>query len=50
MAYLRNEDENLEIDYPLEKIWATIPEVALWYPKDRLEYRPENFHYRLQWR
>ncbi len=27
MAYLRNEDENLEIDYPLEKIWATIPEV-----------------------
>ena len=28
MAYLRNEKENLEIDYPLEKIWATITEVV----------------------
>jgi len=28
MAYLRNETEKLEIDYPLEKIWATIPEVV----------------------
>ncbi len=27
MAYLRNENEKLEIDYPLEKIWTTIPEV-----------------------
>jgi hypothetical protein len=27
MAYLRNEKENLEVSYPLEKIWATIPEV-----------------------
>ena len=27
MAYLRNENENLEIDYPLEKIWAAIPAV-----------------------
>ena len=27
MAYLRNEKENLEVDYPLEKIWAAIPEV-----------------------
>lgn len=27
MAYLRNEKENLEMDYPLEKIWAAIPEV-----------------------
>jgi len=27
MAYLRNEKENLEIDYPLEKIWAAIPDV-----------------------
>ena len=27
MAYLRNENENLEVDYPLEKIWAAIPEV-----------------------
>ncbi len=27
MAYLRNEDEKLEVDYPLEKIWAAIPEV-----------------------
>jgi hypothetical protein len=26
MAYLRNEDEKLEVDYPLEKIWAAIPE------------------------
>ena len=27
MAYLRNENENLEIDYPLENIWTAIPEV-----------------------
>ena len=27
MAYLRNENENLEVDYPLEKIWAAIPDV-----------------------
>ena len=27
MAYLRDEKENLEIDFPLEKIWAIIPEV-----------------------
>jgi hypothetical protein len=27
MAYLRNEDEKLEVDYPLEKIWGAIPEV-----------------------
>jgi hypothetical protein len=27
MAYLRNEKENLEVDYPLEKIWAAIPDV-----------------------
>jgi hypothetical protein len=27
MAYLRNENENLEVDSPLEKIWAVIPEV-----------------------
>jgi hypothetical protein len=28
MAYLRDESEKLEIDYPLEKIWATIPKVV----------------------
>jgi len=27
MAYLRNEKENLEVSYPLEKIWAAIPRV-----------------------
>jgi hypothetical protein len=27
MAYLRNENEKLEIDYPLAQIWASIPEV-----------------------
>ena len=27
MAYVRNEKENLEVDYPLEKIWAAIPDV-----------------------
>jgi hypothetical protein len=27
MAYLRDENEKFEIDYPLEKIWAAIPEV-----------------------
>jgi hypothetical protein len=28
MAYLRNEQEKLEVDYPLERIWETIPEVV----------------------
>ncbi|MGD6807433.1 MAG: hypothetical protein ACQCN4_10805 [Candidatus Bathyarchaeia archaeon] len=28
MAYLRDESEKLEIDYPVEKLWAAIPEVA----------------------
>jgi hypothetical protein len=27
MAYLRNENEKLEVDYPLEEIWEAIPEV-----------------------
>jgi hypothetical protein len=27
MAYLRGEKENLEVSYPLEKIWAAIPDV-----------------------
>ncbi len=25
MAYLRDEKEKIEIDYPLEKVWAAIP-------------------------
>lgn len=28
MAYLRSEKEKLEIDYPLETVWAAIPEVV----------------------
>jgi hypothetical protein len=28
MAYLRDESEKLEIDYPLERIWEAIPEVV----------------------
>ena len=28
MAYLRNEKENLEVSYPLAKIWAAIPVVS----------------------
>ncbi len=28
MAYLRNETEKIEIDYPVDKIWAEIPEVV----------------------
>ena len=28
MAYLRNEKETIEVDYPLEKIWAAIPKVV----------------------
>ena len=28
MAYLRDEQEKLEIDYPLEKIWAMIPKTV----------------------
>jgi hypothetical protein len=27
MAYLRNEKETVEIDYPLAEVWAAIPEV-----------------------
>ena len=27
MAYLRKEKETVEIDYPLAKVWAVIPEV-----------------------
>jgi hypothetical protein len=27
MAYLRDEKENLEVSYPLEKIWAAFPDV-----------------------
>jgi carbon monoxide dehydrogenase subunit G len=27
MAYLRDENEKLEVDYPIEKIWAAIPDV-----------------------
>jgi hypothetical protein len=27
MAYVRNETEKLEVSYPLERIWAAIPEV-----------------------
>jgi hypothetical protein len=26
MAYLREEKEKIEIDYPIEKVWAAIPE------------------------
>jgi hypothetical protein len=28
MAYLRDEKEKLEVSYPLEKIWAAIPETT----------------------
>jgi hypothetical protein len=28
MAYLRNEKETIEVDYPLDKIWAAIPEAV----------------------
>ena len=28
MAYLRDEKEKFEIDYPLDKIWVAIPEVV----------------------
>jgi hypothetical protein len=28
MAYLRNEKETIEVDFPLEKIWEAIPEVV----------------------
>jgi carbon monoxide dehydrogenase subunit G len=28
MAYLRNENQKIEIDYPIEKIWAAIPEAV----------------------
>ena len=28
MAYLRDEKEKLEIDYPVEKVWTAIPEAV----------------------
>lgn len=28
MAYLRDEKEKLEIDYPLEKVWAAVPDAV----------------------
>jgi carbon monoxide dehydrogenase subunit G len=28
MAYLREDKEKIEIDYPLEKVWAAIPDVV----------------------
>ena len=28
MAYLRSENEKLEIDYPLQKVWATVPQAV----------------------
>lgn len=28
MAYLREEKQKIEIDYPIEKVWAAVPEVA----------------------
>jgi hypothetical protein len=44
MAYLRNENEKLEIDYPVEKVWAAIPiavEVLQWTieEKDETAYK-----------
>jgi hypothetical protein len=28
MAYVRNEKESFEIDYPLEKVWDAVPDVV----------------------
>ena len=28
MAYLREEKQKIEIDYPIEKVWDAVPEVA----------------------
>jgi hypothetical protein len=28
MAYLRNENETIEVDYSMEEIWAAIPEAV----------------------
>ena len=33
MAYLREETENLEIDYPLKQLWENIPKAV-----DKLEW------------
>lgn len=43
MAYLRDEKESFEIDYPVEEIWATIPQVIKtleW----TIEERDEQLH------
>ena len=37
MAYLRNENETVEIDYPLSKVWAAIPKAL-----DSLEWTIEE--------
>jgi hypothetical protein len=34
MAYLRKEKETMEIDYPLAKVWAAIPEGLMSYPSN----------------
>ena len=37
MAYLRKEDETVEIDYPLDKVWAAVPNAL-----DSLEWAIEE--------
>lgn len=37
MAYLREEKEKIEIDYPIEKVWAAIPEAVT-----RLEWKTKE--------
>jgi len=44
MAYLRSEKEKIEIDYPLEKIWATIPE-AIKALEWKIEEKNDKMHH-----
>lgn len=37
MAYLREEDEKLEVSYPLDQVWNTIPKAI-----DQLEWKIEE--------
>lgn len=43
MAYLREDSEKFEIDYPLEKVWAAIP-VAVEALKWKIDEKNEEAH------
>jgi hypothetical protein len=48
MAYLRSENEKLEMDYPLEKVWAAIPEIVKALKWDIEEKNDQNHHAKIK--